>query len=94
MDNASIHSIGDEILHQIREEYGVVIMYQAPYSPDLNPIELVFAYIKAEMKKFQLSWESLSSILFTIFAKITPDLLQAFILHCKRKWIVEDKSWE
>ena len=38
MDNATIH--GD--VEQMIREAGAKLIYSAPYSPDLNPIELMF----------------------------------------------------
>lgn len=61
-------------------------MHQSPYSPDLNPIEFMFSYIKYEMKDFQWSHTSIYGILNMILNKISSFLCQQFILHCSRKW--------
>jgi transposase len=45
VDNASIHKVAG--IQEMVEECGVRLMYLLPYSPDLNPIELVFLSIKA-----------------------------------------------
>ena len=49
MDNASIH-ISDGVVEAI-ESAGAVILYSAPYSPDLNPIEYMFSIYKAGLKR-------------------------------------------
>ena len=49
LDNASIHH-DDEVVKMI-EEAGAKVIYTAPYSPDLNPIELMFAVYKASLKR-------------------------------------------
>jgi transposase len=41
-----IHSVG-----QILSDRGVGLRYLPPYSPDLNPIELAFAKLKAHLRQ-------------------------------------------
>jgi len=47
IDNATIHH-SDEIINMI-EGKGAKILYLPPYSPDLNPIELMFAVYKRKV---------------------------------------------
>jgi DDE superfamily endonuclease len=49
MDNASIH-ISDEI-EVLIESVGAKVVYLPPYSPDLNPIELMFGHYKKYLKR-------------------------------------------
>ena len=49
MDNASTH-LGDEVERAI-ESTGAILIYSAPYSPCLNPIELYFGEYKKYLKK-------------------------------------------
>ena len=49
MDNASFHK-ADE-LHSIANEVDCQILFLPPYSPDLNPIEKVWANIKNKLRK-------------------------------------------
>jgi transposase len=49
MDNASFYR-GDQI-DQLCFKTGVKIMYLPPYSPDLNPIEEMFAELKGFIKR-------------------------------------------
>ena len=49
MDNASTH-LGDEVEHAITST-GAILIYGAPYSPFLNPIELYFSEYKKYLKK-------------------------------------------
>ena len=44
MDNASIHKV--EHVIDLLSGVGVLIRFLPPYSPDLNPIEEVFAEVK------------------------------------------------
>ena len=48
MDNCSIHHTED-----VAELFQNVLMYLPPYSPDTNPIELAFGYVKAYLKEHQ-----------------------------------------
>lgn len=53
MDNASFHH--SDRIEQICANAGVKSVYLPPYSPDLNPIEEVFAELKAFIKR---NWKS------------------------------------
>jgi transposase len=53
MDNASTHG-HDQVKHLI-EARGAILIYQAPYSPDMNPIEFCFHQYKAHLKRHH--WE-------------------------------------
>lgn len=48
-DNLNSHKT-DAVRHAI-EAVGATILYLPPYSPDFNPIEMVFAKLKALLKK-------------------------------------------
>jgi transposase len=49
MDNLSVHKV-DGVVEAI-EAAGARVLYLPPYSPDLNPIEQVFAKLKALLRK-------------------------------------------
>jgi hypothetical protein len=56
LDNASVHH-SDYVLHTISAAAAKVI-YTAPYSPDLNPIELIIGQYKAALKRhILLPWD-------------------------------------
>jgi transposase len=48
MDNARIHH--RQTLHEIIEAAGCRIVYLPPYSPDFNPIELVWSWLKDRVR--------------------------------------------
>lgn len=54
MDNASFHFVSQR-LKDMFARAGVIIEYQVPYSPDLNPIEYLFGSVKNRIRK--MSWE-------------------------------------
>src|ERR1022692_3569737 len=66
MDNLPAHK-NDEV-RRIIEAAGAQLRYLPPYSPDLNPIELAFAKLKAHLRKaaersIPALWDRIGSIL-------------------------------
>ncbi len=49
MDNLSSHKVAE--VKEIIESSGATILYLPPYSPDLNPIELMWSKVKAYLRK-------------------------------------------
>lgn len=49
MDNLSTHKV--EGVRKLIEARGASLLYLPPYSPDFNPIEMVFAKLKALLRK-------------------------------------------
>ena len=49
IDNASIHKLAG--IHELVKERGTRLLYLPAYSPDFNPIKLVFSAIKAWLRK-------------------------------------------
>lgn len=52
MDNATFHKRQDT--QEIIEDAGHTILWLPPYSPDLNPIEQVWAWVKSKRKDWRL----------------------------------------
>jgi transposase len=66
MDNLPAHK-NDEV-RRIIEAAGAQLRYLPPYSPDLNPIEMAFAKLKAHLRKaaersIPALWDRIGSIL-------------------------------
>ena len=61
MDNASTH-MNSKVATLILRATGAYLVYTAPYSPDLNPIELAFSiyksYLKQNFSAFEIDWYS------------------------------------
>jgi transposase len=49
MDNLAVHKVAG--VKSAIERAGASVLYLPPYSPDLNPIEMVFAKLKALLRK-------------------------------------------
>ena len=83
LDNARIHH-GSEVVPIVRQLLtltGVRMLYLPAYSPELNPCELVFGYVKRAMNidRGEIPmWEEVLSR----FASVSPELMDAFYKHC------------
>ena len=80
LDNCSIHHIVEvkDLLHQA----GILVLFLPPYSPDLNPIEEAFNYIKAYLKKHDILLQSgapLPTVIDAGFESISKDHCNAWI---------------
>ena len=77
MDNLPAHKVKG--VRQAIEAAGATLRYLPPYSPDFNPIEWVFAKLKAALRKAAVRtvdelWETIASNLDTF----TPDECQNY----------------
>lgn len=57
VDNASIHRA--KKLKKYCEEHNIILVYLPPYSPDLNPIELLRRMLKKEFRKIQWIYDDI-----------------------------------
>ena len=65
-DNLPAHKVAD--VQELIEARGATLKYLPPYSPDLNPIEQVFAKLKALLRKaaertYDKLWQAIGQIL-------------------------------
>jgi transposase len=80
LDNLACHK--RPAVRQAIEAVGATVRFLPPYSPDLNPIEQVFAKLKAMLRKKALrSMEGLWKELGSITDCVTPEECQNFIRH-------------
>lgn len=68
MDNASFHR--KKQLFEIAQKYNKVLIFLPPYSPELNPIEKFWAYLKKWLKMNIHFFDSLDSAISDIFRKL------------------------
>jgi transposase len=82
LDNASIH-ISKEIVDLI-ESTGAKIVYLPPYSPDCNPIELMFSSYKKKMKRIgiKLGYGWYTAHLVALLESVTPRQARNLFRHC------------
>ena len=65
MDNASFHS--RKRLLSVAQNAGYRLLFLPPYSPELNPIEKFWAWLKRFLRKILPSLPSFDDALFTAF---------------------------
>jgi transposase len=80
MDNLPAHKV--QGIRQAIEASGAHLLYLPPYSPDLNPIEQVFAKFKARLRKVaartvQTLWDEIANALRTF----SPQECSAYLKH-------------
>jgi transposase len=80
MDNLSAHKGAD--IRAAIEARGASLLYLPPYSPDFNPIEMVFAKLKAILRKAAARtrddlWDAVAGALRTV----TPEECANFFAH-------------
>ena len=81
MDNLSVHHTSEVI--DLFIQAGILVI-MTPYSPDLNPIEEAFSYIKNYLRTHQVLLDSLpdpTAVITSAFRSITDNHCQAWILH-------------
>ncbi len=81
LDNLSSHK--SEHARRLIESRGATLVFLPPYSPDLNPIEMVFSKIKQLLRSLgcrtkDALWKAMQSVL----DKITPSDAASCFRHC------------
>ena len=88
MDNLSSHKL--PAIREAIELAGARLLYLPPYSPDFNPIEQLFAKLKAALRKAaERSVESLwniIAILLNIFPRMNAPTTSAMPAMLRFKW--------
>ena len=81
LDNLAVHK--DPVSAQHIEQAGARLVFLPPYSPDLNPIEQVFAKLKALARGAATrSREALWAYLGTALGHFSPLECQHYFHHC------------
>ena len=84
MDNASIHHVQD-VIDLIEQQAQAKVIFLPPYSPDLNPVEIIFSKVKAIMKANDALFQVCSSprvLLSMAFGMVTINNCISCISHC------------
>jgi transposase len=80
MDNLSSHKVAG--VRAAIEAAGANLLYLPPYSPDLNPIEMLFAKLKAIVRSLAAKTvEALWQAIGAISVQIPPEQCSNFIRH-------------
>ena len=65
LDNAAFHR--KFVLSKLAKEYHCEVLFLPPYSPDLNPIEKKWAWLKQMLRKTLQNFDSFDEALQTVF---------------------------
>ena len=85
-DNLSAHKVAG--VRQAIERVGATLCYLPPYSPDLNPIELCFAKLKALVRAARCrSNETLWPFLGACLPHFSPEECRNYFRHCGRRLV-------
>ena len=80
-DNLSSHKVSG--VRQAIEARGASLLYLPPYSPDLNPIELAFAKLKAFLRTVRpRTFEQVCELIRAALALFMPDECANYVRHC------------
>ena len=81
MDNLSAHKVAG--IQAAIEQAGATVKYLPPYSPDLNPIEQVFAKLKAMLRTTQArTVDALWSTIGELLERFGSAECERYIRHC------------
>jgi transposase len=81
MDNLPAHKVAG--VKEIVEKAGAQVLYLPPYSPDLNPIELVFSKLKWLLRSAQeRDVEKLWKTCGVLMDRFSPDECRNYLNHC------------
>jgi transposase len=80
-DNLSVHKRAD--IRLLIEEAGCQLLFLPPYSPDYNPIELVFSKVKERLRRLAArTQEALEDAIAEALASVSRADVVAFFRHC------------
>lgn len=82
LDNCAIHHVRE--VTQLLQEAGILLFFLPPYSPDFNPAEELFSYIKYYLKDHDEVLQAMDDpipLLKTAFDSVTSDKCSGWIKH-------------
>lgn len=81
MDNVPAHKVKE--IEPLIKSVGARVLYQSPYSPDFNPIELWWSQLKAFLRKFSpRNARTLDILLATALDLVDPQHLKNWFTKC------------
>jgi hypothetical protein len=84
IDNAAVHAGMDSypLLNAFLEASSIQIVFLPAYSPELNPTELVFGFVKNFLRKYRHSTDSLKESIIFAFGQVSCEMILRFYSHC------------
>jgi transposase len=81
MDNSSVHK--SKLVRDTFTQCGITVLYLPRYSPDLNPIELMWTNIKSRLKKTKArTSEKLDKALLLALDAVELEFINNWFHHC------------
>ena len=81
LDNSSVHT--SKLVKDTLAELEIKHIYLPPYSPDFNPIELLWAFMKLALRKQKArTHEKLTTAIGNILNSIKTDTISNWFRHC------------
>ena len=86
MDNCRIHHT--TAVKGILHFYNIDFLFSSPYSPDYNPIELLFSFLKLRVKDYDEL--SIPEAIRKAVSEVTKEMIQGWIKKAVRHWISDE----
>ena len=83
MDNCSVHHVQE--VADLFNSAGILLIYLPPYSPDFNPIEPAFSYVKHYLKDHENIMHNIvppTQLVHAAFSSITARMCNSSIVDC------------
>ena len=83
LDNYSIHYV--ESVLTLLQQSGILTIFLPPYSPDLNPIELTFSYLKKYLQEHDEETQAtnnLSNVLKSALDSVSGEYCSKWMSNC------------
>lgn len=83
MDNAPVHNNSNvDVLSWVLEFFGVTPVFLPPYSPELNPCELVFSLVKNRVRNHRDGYSHIFLEVLRSLRHVTQKKMKNFYKHC------------
>jgi len=88
VDNAAVHVSSDYLfrIKLIMHVWNIKLIFLPSYSPELNPIELVFAQVKKHLRTYRTGVNSLKEDIAAAFRSVSNNNIKSYYEHCINKW--------
>jgi transposase len=81
LDNSSVHK--SKLVRDVLAECNFKVLWLPLYSPDYNPIELLWAYLKSNLRREKArTHEKLSEAINATFNTLPKDYILHWFKHC------------
>ena len=81
LDNSSVHT--SKLVRDVLVELGIKVLFLPVYSPDFNPVEFMWGYVKGVLRKLKArSEEALVDAAVVALDCVTSELVAAWFKHC------------